>query len=140
MSLTLRQYFDLIYDQNGNLIERSDNSSSNEWDYNNRLIQIIIRTRQMMMGPMGGGQGWVLTYIYDPQGTRVTGTYDDGLNPAATTTYPTAYFNTDGNKKTEHIFANGVPVGTVETTGINSPVIFWNSQDHLRSTSVVTDA
>jgi len=62
-------------------------------------------------------------------------------NPhAATTTYPTAYFNTDGSKQTEHIFVNGVPAATVEKVGVNPVQIFWNHQDHLRSTTIVTDS
>jgi len=122
--LTLQQYLNQeSYDPNGNLIERSDNSSSNEWDYNNRLLRVKTATN-------------LITYAYDPSGMRISGDFDG----AATTTYPTAFYNTDGNKKTEHIFVNGVPAATVEKIGTGNPTIFWNSQDHLRSTSVVTDA
>ncbi len=56
----------------------------------------------------------------------------------ATTTYPSLYFNTDLTTQREHIFANGIPVATVEAS--STIKVFWNSQDQLQSTSVVTDS
>ena len=95
------------------------------WD-SNHLMSLVVNS---------------LSYdAYDPQGVRKSATYDDGLNPAVTTAYPTQYFNTDGTTIKEHIVVNGIPVATVERVGTGNPTIFWNSQDHLRSTSVVTDA
>jgi RHS repeat-associated protein len=73
-----------------------------------------------------------LDYAYDPSGTRISLS-----NNGILTKYPTPYFNEKGSKKTEHIFANGVPVASIKTTGSGSD-IFWNHQDHLGSTRMVT--
>jgi len=117
----------LTYNQNGNVLTRSD-KISHTWDYNNRLIKVAPTP--------------TLTYAYytyDSSGTRITSTFKNESQAPATTTYPTAYFNTDGTTQKEHLFVNGVPAATVEKIGTGNPTIFWNSQDHLRSTSVVTN-
>jgi RHS repeat-associated protein len=126
----------LAYNTNGDLLTRSDNFT-HTWDYNDRLMKIVMPVQQG-----GGFAAFVppattnLAYGYDPTGTRIW----VKPKPTATTTYPSIYFNTDTTTSEEHIFANGMPVATVEKVGAAAPVIYWNSQDQLQSTSVVTDS
>ncbi len=129
----------LTYDKNGNLVNRTGNLT-HTWDWNNRLVKIKLPSQQTggfssqsFGGP--GQQTKYATYGYDTSGQRV---YSHVTN-LATTTYPSIYFNEEGSATTtEHIFVNGIPVATV-VIGTGDPTILWNSSDHLRSTSLVTD-
>jgi len=130
----------LSYDQNGNLTYRAGSEGiSHFWDYNNRLTKITIPVPIFEGGMrMDGFEEIPPTtayYTYDPAGMRIT----TNVWGSATTTYPTALYNTDGSKVSDHIVVNGVPVATVEKIGTGNPTIFWNSQDHLQSTSVVAN-
>ncbi|MEK7612176.1 MAG: hypothetical protein AAB407_02450 [Patescibacteria group bacterium] len=58
----------------------------------------------------------------------------DTLNPSGYTLDPHIDATT-----TEHILSNGVPVATI-VTGTGNPTVSWNAQDHLKSTSIVTDS
>ncbi|MEK7612175.1 MAG: RHS repeat-associated core domain-containing protein [Patescibacteria group bacterium] len=76
------------------------------------------------------------TYGYDAQGMRV---YSHITN-LATTTFAYPSFSQEGTATTtEHILSNGVAVATI-VTGTTNPVVSWNAQDHLRSTSIVTNS
>ncbi len=117
------------YDANGNLTSRSDNFT-HTWDYNNRLTKVTIT----------GAQTKTLTYGYDSSGTRVWDSSKTvGVANVATTTYPTPYYNTDGTTQKEHIFLNGASVAEIEKVG-SSTKLYFNAQDHLDSTRIVTDA
>ena len=131
----------LSYDQNGNLTYRAGlEGISHFWDYGNRLVKIEIPVPIFEGGMRMGGSFEEIPpttayYTYDPAGMRIT----TNVWGSATTTYPTPYFNTDGTTIKEHVVVNGIPVATVEKIGTGNPTLFWNSQDHLQSTSVATN-
>ena len=127
----------MTYDPDGNLITRSD-GFTHTWDYNDRLTKVVMPGQQgfgFSLMALGGAPAQTnMTYGYDPSGQRIW------MKPksTATTTYPSIYFNTDLTTQRDHIFANGVPVATVEASSTTQ--IFWNSQDQLQSTAVVTNS
>ena len=77
-------------------------------------------------------------------GLRLTSTYKNGSQAPATTTFPTPFYNQrvmpgTATTSTDHIFAQGLPLATIEQVGTGNPTIFWNHDDHLGGTTVVTD-
>ena len=72
------------------------------------------------------------TYTYDATGQRVKVT-----SPTATTIYPTKEYNTDGTKKTKHVFAGDTVIATMETTGTTTTPHYITT-DHLTGSNVVT--
>ncbi|MCD4761868.1 RHS repeat-associated core domain-containing protein [bacterium] len=80
-----------------------------------------------------GGSGTTITYAYDHEGNRIS--YSDGT---VTTVYPNKYYNTDGNTKTKHIFANNQLIATIEANGVSTST-YNIYTDHLGGSSVVTD-
>ncbi len=132
----------LTYDKNGNLVNRTGNLT-HTWDYNNRLVKIKLPSQQTsgFSSQSFGGPGQptkYATYGYDTGGMRV---YSHITN-SATTSFAFPSFSKEytaaNATTTEHISVNGVPVATI-VMGTSNPVVSWNSQDHLRSTSLVTD-
>lgn len=88
------------YDNNGNLT--SDGISNYVWDYLNRLSQV-------------GKAGATSTYAYDYQGNRVQVT-----DPTGTTYYPNKYYSATAGGTTKNIYANGVLVASIGSTGTTS--------------------
>ncbi len=74
------------------------------------------------------------TYAYDASGQRVTVT-----SGGVTTVYPSKTYNTDGTKKTKHIFAGDTMAATIETTGTTTTPHFI-ATDNLSGSNVVTSS
>jgi RHS repeat-associated protein len=108
----------LTYDNNGNMLTKGT-SYTNTWDYNNRITQTVAGAN-------------TVTFKYDPSGQRIT--YTKG---AATTVYPSKFYNFDGTTRQKHIFANGVEIANVTGTGV-SAVVRSAATDHLTGSNVTT--
>ncbi len=81
------------YDNNGNMLTASSTIlSTNTWDYNNRLTQVVSNSATS-------------TYAYDPSGQRVKMTV--ATTSSATTYFPTKFYNITGATATKHIFTPG---------------------------------
>ncbi len=109
----------LTYDMNGNLTALGPYAYT--WDYNNRLTRTATGTATS-------------TYFYDHAGARVSLTVG-----SATTTYPNRHYNIIGTKKTKHIYAGDLLVGTVETTGIATSTYYVHT-DTLLGSNVISDS
>lgn len=108
----------LAYDANGNLTSAA--SSTYAWDWRNRLASANNGTA-------------TTTYAYDHAGERVKKTAG-----ATSTIFASDLYNTDGTKKTKHIFAGGELLATIETAGATSTVQYIHA-DHLGSMNAATD-
>jgi RHS repeat-associated protein len=90
----------LTYDNNGNLLTYGT-STTNTWNYRNQLTQSV-------------NANGTSTYAYDYLGNRVK-----LVEGATTTIFPTTFYNVasgSATTTTEHIFADGLLVGTVQNT------------------------
>jgi RHS repeat-associated protein len=85
------------YDQNGNLT--NDGTFKYRWNYKNQLTRATSTTATS-------------SFSYDYAGARVT-TFEAG----ATTTIPNNLYSVSSATTTKNIYANGMLVATVETTG-----------------------
>lgn len=111
------------YDNNGNLINDSSGVGY-LWNYRNRL------THTNMISP-----SIVISYEYDQNDNRTK--YQ---TPTDTTIYPNKLYNIkNGLDITKHIFIGDTPAITIEKAGTTEN-IFYNHQDHLDSTNLVTDS
>jgi RHS repeat-associated protein len=117
-----------VYDNNGNLISRSDSSGTTqlEWDFENRLTQVVT--------PAAGS----VTYKYDALGRRVQTAPSSG---AATN------FTYDGDDIAQEQTSTGVITDYLNGPGIDNKIrqktgTIYNyfSQDHLGSTTALTDS
>lgn len=72
------------------------------------------------------------TYAYDASGQRVK-----VVTAGTTTVYPTRSYNTDGAKKTKHVFVGSAVAATLETSGTTATP-HYTSTDHLTGSNVVT--
>src|SRR3989344_4202165 len=108
-----------FYDNNGNLT--NDGTLTNTWNYKDQLVETTNGT-------------FVRDYLYDESGNRVSST--DGTT---TTVYPNKYYNYNGTKKTNSIYAGDQLVATVEIVG-STVTPYYVHTDHLNSTNVVSDA
>jgi RHS repeat-associated protein len=106
------------YDHNGNLTSVGS-STTNSWDYNNRLEQTVVGTT-------------TTSYAYDYTGDRVEKT--SGSTP---TIYPFNFYEVAGATTTKHIYADDMLLATIESAATSTT--YHNSLDHLQSTAVVTD-
>ncbi len=110
------------YDKNGNLLSGTG-VGNNTWDYRNRL-------RTSHLGPAN-----IVSYDYDNSNQRVK--YQHGVD---TVLYPNKFYNIkNGTNSTKHIFAGGDVVATIERAGATEN-IFYNQEDHLNSSSVITNS
>ncbi len=107
------------YDNNGNLASTSQ-GHLNTWNYQNRLIQ-----------SQGGGTA-TTTYLYDETGQRTSKTSN-----SVTTHYPFPLYEAQGATTTKHIYAGDTLVATIQSD-TPSPKTYYNHQDHLGSTNVVS--
>ena len=73
------------------------------------------------------------TYQYDASGQRIKKS-----TPTQTTLYPSNTYEQTGTTTLKHVYANGNLVATVKSDTPTAK-IFYNHQDHLSSTAVVTD-
>ncbi|MEZ4103845.1 MAG: FG-GAP-like repeat-containing protein [Candidatus Paceibacterota bacterium] len=106
------------YDQNGNLL--TDGSTTNTWNYRNELTEST-------------KAGITTSYTYDHTGQRVSKT--TGTN---TTLYPFSNYELKNGNITKHIYTNHTLVATIEAD-TPAPKTYYNHQDHLNSTTKVTD-
>jgi uncharacterized protein (TIGR02594 family) len=108
------------YDKNGNLLSGTG-VANNTWDYRNRL-------RNSHLGPAN-----IVSYDYDNANQRVKYQYG-----ADTILYPNKFYNIkNGTNSTKHIFAGADVVATIERLGATEN-IFYNQEDHLNSSSIIT--
>jgi RHS repeat-associated protein len=106
------------YDNNGNLTG-TGSGLSNTWNYQNRLTQ------------SRGGTA-TTTYLYDETGQRTAKTSN-----SFTTHYPFSVYEAQGATTTKHIYAGDILVATIQSD-TPSPKTYYNHQDHLGSTNVVS--
>lgn len=114
------------YDRNGNLTNFA--SSTNSWDYRNRLAYAY------------GSSTPTVSYLYDHTTTRVA--KKDGT---ATTTYPNKFYNisTSTSSIVKHIFTpDGELLATVKGTGtgVASTSREYMHLDHLGGVSAITSS
>lgn len=108
------------YDKNGNLLSGTG-MGNNTWDYRNRL-------RTSHLGPAN-----IVSYDYDNSNQRVK--YQHGVD---TVLYPNKFYNIkNGINSTKHIFAGADVIATIERVGPTEN-IFYNHEDHLNSSSIIT--
>lgn len=111
------------YDNNGNLTSFA--STTNTWDYRNRLTQ--------------SANGFVTsTYAYDYGNARVK------LTEGTSTMYfPTTSYNAiqgGAATTTRSIFADGILIATLEKSTSSALITRYSLPDHLGGTNVVTNA
>ena len=105
-----------IYDNNGNLT--SDETWTNTWDYNNKLLQSV-----------NSIEGNTTTYNYDQSGQRVYKN-ENGV----VSIYPNKYYTIEDGVVKKHIFAGDLNVASVE-----GATTTYHHTDHLSGSSVESD-
>jgi len=105
-----------IYDNNGNLT--SDETWTNTWDYNNKLLQSV-----------NSIEGNTTTYNYDQSGQRVYKN-ENGV----VSIYPNRYYTIEDGVVKKHIFAGDLNVASVE-----GATTTYHHTDHLSGSSVESD-
>ena len=99
----------------------SGSTTTNTWDYNNRLTQTAASS--------------TVTYGYDFAGNRVK--YANGTT---TTIYPTKFYNTNGTTVTKHILTpDGTLLATVQTASGTTTARYVHT-DQLTGSNVVTNS
>jgi RHS repeat-associated protein len=116
-----------LYDNNGNMISRSDASGTIQlqWDFENRLTQVVT--------PSAGS----VTYKYDALGRRVQSAPSNGVG---------INFTYDGDDVAQDKTSSGVITDYLNGPGIDNKIrqktgttINYFAQDHLGSTTALTD-
>jgi RHS repeat-associated protein len=117
-----------LYDNNGNMISKSDGAGTTQfqWDFENRLTQVVT--------PSAGS----VTYKYDALGRRIQSTPSTGV--LTNFTYDgddVAQDKTSTNVITEYLNGPGVDNKIRQKTGTT---LNYFAQDHLGSTTALTDS
>ena len=120
----------VYHDRNGNVLRSG--GLVNAWNYRNELVATALATADTVLHPPSSP---LVNYSYDAEGSRVRLSTN-----TSTTDYPSDTYNTDGVRRTRHIFIDRGPVVIVEATSGGGSTTFWNYTDHLGSTRIVTDA
>ncbi|MGI8836313.1 MAG: Ig-like domain-containing protein [Pyrinomonadaceae bacterium] len=117
-----------LYDNNGNMISKSDAGGTTQfaWDFESRLIQVVM--------PTSGS----VSYKYDAFGRRIQRTPSSGAS---------TNFIYDGQDVVKDINSNGAPVEYLNGPGIDNKIrqkgssnstTYYFSRDHLGSTTALT--
>lgn len=117
-----------IYNNNGNMISKSDASGTTQfaWDFENRLTQVVT--------PSSGS----VSYKYDALGRRIQRTLSSGIS---------TNFIYDGQDVVKDINSDGSTVEYLNGPGIDNKIrqkgsssssTYYFSQDHLGSTTALT--
>jgi RHS repeat-associated protein len=117
-----------LYDNNGNMISKSDGAGTTQlqWDFENRLTQVVT--------PSAGS----VTYKYDALGRRIQRAPSTGVS--TNFTYDgddVAQDKTSTNVITEYLNGPGIDNKIRQKTGTT---LNYFAQDHLGSTTALTDA
>jgi RHS repeat-associated protein len=117
-----------LYDNNGNMISKSDGAGTTQlqWDFENRLTQVVT--------PSAGS----VTYKYDALGRRIQRAPSTGVS--TNFTYDgddVAQDKTSTNVITEYLNGPGIDNKIRQKVGT---VLNYFAQDHLGSTTALTDA
>ena len=118
-----------LYDNNGNMISKSDVSGSTQfaWDFENRLVQVVT--------PAGGS----VTYKYDALGRRIQRMPSGGVS---------TNFVYDGQDVVRDINSDGTTIEYLNGPGIDNKIrqkgssnatTYYFAHDHLGSTTALTN-
>ncbi len=126
--LTATSTASYLYDNNGNMITKSDSTGTTQfaWDFENRLTQVVT--------PSSGS----VTYKYDALGHRIQSAPSSGAS--TNLTYDgndVAQDKTSMNVITEYLNGPGIDNKIRQKTG---STLYYFAQDHLGSTTALTDS